>query len=1839
MANPLLGIPAAPLPKPPAPNPLMNIPAAPLERRGFSLGTTLREGVQDIGRIGLALPALGEQLVSSVLDVPEGSAPASDTLRDMAEAEASRRQMEAAGMAEASLPTRIGEGATRSAVGMAPGIALAPAVAAAGATPLVISAATAAPGALSTAGNQLGVDLNDPEMGAGRRLGRAGLQGLLELGGEMLPMGRLGLGPEARLAQAIAGRGVPVSAARLGGDVLANMGQEAITGGAQSVANDLTGTQPVTAGEVAGNAVEGAGMGAATALPLSAGMGAATHAIGALQERQAQLELQRQQGARQVADAFNPDRATNGALPADGPGPVSITPDVVEEVARHPEVTGAQAAEAIDQDQQAVADAVSPGEDIPERLGAELSLADEQVRAQKGLAQQEEAARRQRELASITDEALGEKPRDPPPEPPDLAAEAAKKTLADQERVQTENRERDRRKLAFALREDLGLVGDRMGGHFYDSAGKLQFNEEAPNRAARMGPERAKAFVQEVLGDDQGAMAGDDPTATPAAAKFRMEEKPLAPEQAAGVRTSSPPPAPTAAEIVALPPAQRMEAFRKLSPEVRAAIQPEISRLTQEQRHIHGFNDGAPAVPAAVPAKPPRRAKAPAAPVPAVPAAVPAASAQPVAPETGKPVSPAVAPEAPKPASAAVPSPNAATKAPAAPVADPKEVGRLARISKAVLPSSVAVTEHGDHVRITYPGGATIQVRPVANLPLDPAAWHDSVAKVKGALSGAFSRAGLGPLMPSKAGWLKLPKATQEKVMAELPPVAAVTDISGRRVGVSRDALVRLVSPGQRTDAQVADAIEEEDHHVLFAGLLTNEERTTVRDELARSRPELAKEDPASRVVMEAGYEHWRAWNQDRQRAVATPKTTGVFRKLAERIRTLLRWFDRTPTVPAKTAAQVWEKLGEVRERGAVTPAAGQADEAANASLIPRDESLDGDDLRKQWDKATGQRKPKGESWKQLEEKSAKIDMVRRLQGRSPDDVVTDKHGVPYRNGLVDFGDPRVVKITSEEGGFEKHVNEKIMDSGNERRMWRALERAQKRQEKDGPAYAVPQALNEILPHGQREAFSQWQKEADAILADPARVADLRSRAQADAGLSPADQVALRRLVSEQLSEATTSGNKNRWQEALETASLRKAAGARVARELAARRLDMSTPEGRREAILSYTAEMGSRWQNAYNKATTKRDRAAVVEKWQAQQERIHETLKKRFGIDLADPRMGEIFSDAYSVGRLFDAIGDAGGSKFSLGNLVGYYTAGNLLTAASFAVNLTGYPMMGAIAGLKGATQATAKHLLGMQGNRDLTSVQGAHAAARAGFAAIGRGLTNGALAFWTGRPQAEKQAKPISEDHNDLTRSASPIKNPFLRAATAPFLEANRFVDEMFWTIGYNGALAAAATEARMAGDTRSHREMIDNPDADLVERATQFADWLTLRTSDRSKLERGVAAIRSPTALEDVVDNIAPGMGKFTVNPLYFTMPFFSAIARLTVEGGKISPYGLIGNIALGAKRLHGAARADDKATSEKLTAQSVNNLAYALGGLALLGLALVPGGGDDKRKRDLVTGSPSNYKSAGERAINEAVEKPRTIGGLDYSRFDPVALPLALHADMRDALREVQAGKADWKTLRTLGEKAFNAAVERQFLTGLADLFKPQFDEHGDPKGVITKFGENVTGMLAPGRPWISSYRKATETQKMDRPRGDLARAYDAGTPSRDVFGEHEQTREDSAAGMIGSLFVTPKGKASPEGQQWQQRIHDLNAAVEDAGGKPWFPSNPGRSYTEAGKPVHWTDEQYDRVKEIAGAKWLAMLRQAKALDNPSLPPERQLQVIQALREQANQYAAGRVRTGH
>lgn len=335
---------------------LSDVPSVALQDRPMDLMGAVGSGLQDIGRVGLTPFAGGEQLSRMALEgmgltVPDDSVPFSNTLRDMSQTEASNQQSAQQGYAAPSLGTRVLEGATRSAVGMVPGLAVAPAAAAAELGPLAINAAAAIPGGISTAGNQLGEDLNDPEMTTFQRLARMALQGGTEVVGELAHIPKLGRGAEEALAKAMAGRGGNANALDLLTHPLGQSGQEAFTGGAQSIANDLTGTRDVSAGNVVGNAFDSAGISALTALPAGAVMAGGAHAMNRRAD-QREAQAHDQQLAGMALAGLDPANAQQQVIPdQQAPGgdltqpieqpstpPLSITPEVIDAALQHPDL-------------------------------------------------------------------------------------------------------------------------------------------------------------------------------------------------------------------------------------------------------------------------------------------------------------------------------------------------------------------------------------------------------------------------------------------------------------------------------------------------------------------------------------------------------------------------------------------------------------------------------------------------------------------------------------------------------------------------------------------------------------------------------------------------------------------------------------------------------------------------------------------------------------------------------------------------------------------------------------------------------------------------------------------------------------------------------------------------------------------------------------------------------------------------------------------------------------------------------------------------------------------------------------------------------------------------------------------------------------------------------------------------------------------------------------------------------------------------------------------------------------------------------------------------------------
>jgi len=777
--------------------------------------------------------------------------------------------------------------------------------------------------------------------------------------------------------------------------------------------------------------------------------------------------------------------------------------------------------------------------------------------------------------------------------------------------------------------------------------------------------------------------------------------------------------------------------------------------------------------------------------------------------------------------------------------------------------------------------------------------------------------------------------------------------------------------------------------------------------------------------------------------------------------------------------------------------------------------------------------------------------------------------------------------------------------------------------EADYREFNPAQRFNESIPVTDKQSFEQYQNSADKILADEDELEATIQQANNGIGLSPGQQVALRRRVTDLYAVAWDKGTDTNWWEELTRVVLaRKKAGTTAARELGSRVLDTSTPEGRQELLLSFMTEMSPKWQRKLDGARNQTERKKVMKEWAYKMDEVRQKMLDKYGIDLTRPDLGVIFDDSASLGYALDAISEEKGDGFKMSRVLSYYVVGNLLSLGSIAANITGYPMMLGVQTAKAVIQGSYKLLSGKYSNEEMSSFGGAAAAAEFGFKAMMKGLRNGAMSVYTGRNIAPRAARPI-EDYEDADKAQSPIKNIFARIAIGPALEVNRFIDEVAWTVAYEGALAASAMEAKMAGDERSLDDIKDSPSETMIRRGAEFADWFTLR--DKPKTEAGkkwqsrFQALRDPNALEGLI----PG-GQHIINPLFFLSPFFNAIARLTVTGAKMSPYGALAAIPVAASRMRDSAVSDNQAVKDVKAAQASSAIAYVMLGGLLAALAQLKYK-DDEEEKDVITGSPRlTFKSSDAEAFANATDPRRTIyGKVDYSRWDPGALPLSLHADARDAYRSIAAGEPVGKTLMALGEKAFSAAVQRQFLQGLGDLFKDRYTvdkETGESRkmGVAEKFGENVGGMVAPGRGIASTYNRLTKNEREARGDTYVSKAYGSGVKRVDPFGETEKTRGEGTGEAILGMFTAPKVQPSKAMEKWAKVLADANEQAVDK----WTPGNiPGKI---DGKRL--SVQEYQDFRADAGQRWLELLeKQEDRIQR--MKPDVQVRLIEKLHSAA------------
>jgi hypothetical protein len=273
----------------------------PRESTATVIGRGLKEGVKDLAiKAPLAIGAAFE--MPYLLAGADPDTPALDTLRDLAVADQADQQVRSMTNRDPSTLVQAAGSAARSAPALVPGIGMAAGVSRVAGTAggllgrtlakeAIQSGVAALPGGAISAAQSLGDDQAAGGYSPARLLLRAGLQGVLEVGTEMVPIFNR-FGGEAKFVQTFLkraqDRGVGSAALRAvthaGAEMGAQSGQEALAGGAQSLADSLTDNEDQSLRMILREMAGEAGMGALSGGMMAGGMHAPSIAAGGVRD-------------------------------------------------------------------------------------------------------------------------------------------------------------------------------------------------------------------------------------------------------------------------------------------------------------------------------------------------------------------------------------------------------------------------------------------------------------------------------------------------------------------------------------------------------------------------------------------------------------------------------------------------------------------------------------------------------------------------------------------------------------------------------------------------------------------------------------------------------------------------------------------------------------------------------------------------------------------------------------------------------------------------------------------------------------------------------------------------------------------------------------------------------------------------------------------------------------------------------------------------------------------------------------------------------------------------------------------------------------------------------------------------------------------------------------------------------------------------------------------------------------------------------------------------------------------------------------------------------------------
>lgn len=390
------------------------------------------------------------------------------------------------------------------------------------------------------------------------------------------------------------------------------------------------------------------------------------------------------------------------------------------------------------------------------------------------------------------------------------------------------------------------------------------------------------------------------------------------------------------------------------------------------------------------------------------------------------------------------------------------------------------------------------------------------------------------------------------------------------------------------------------------------------------------------------------------------------------------------------------------------------------------------------------------------------------------------------------------------------------------------------------------------------------------------------------------------------------------------------------------------------------------------------------------------------------------------------------------------------------------------------------------------------------------------------------------------------------------------------------------------RGAGARRRVADLIENPSDDMIEKARDYARYLTFQ-SPLGETARHISAFANST----------PG--------LRLLLPFVRTPTNLLKFALERSPAAPLLKEWRREVMAGGARR--DTAVARALVGTGIAAMFYEA---ALDGRITGGGPADDNAKRLMLANGWQPYSiRVGDRYYS-------------YRRLDPLATTIGTVADMVD-LGSHMTEKQRERSGTLITAAILNNLASKTWLTGISGAAEALADPERNWDSFIAQTAAGIATPAIMAQITRTSDPILREARTpLDRIRSRIPGVSDTLFPRRDVLG-----RPIMSEGGVGPDMVSPIWTGTARNDPTLNALLAADATI----------SPPQRSYKEGGKRLEWTPAEYDRLQEATGR--LAQPRLAalvQAAQWARTPQDDQQKAVAKVMEQVRAEAKAQVKRG-